>query len=157
MLTVMTLAPSEQLDAMPRPVVRASVRSPDDWRAELQGHGERLVVVRRGAHLAVESGAGGHTDLPLLVGPDVTEPRAAIQRAFREAAGKYPRYRDIGPYRWRATWILIAWTILAAWFLPHVVTAALARRRRRMTASARAVTYGMWATGASWMIFWYLR
>ncbi|HEU0201074.1 MAG TPA: hypothetical protein VFR86_11630, partial [Burkholderiaceae bacterium] len=132
------------------PIEKVFLQGPDVWRVSLQSRQERVRIERAGQTLTLTD-AGGRREFGLRAGPDVAAPRAAIAAAFAKAGAKYPRYRDIEPYRTRASLVLGGtWLVLQFALLPvgwHASGPAV---------GLRALAHTLWGLGAAWIVFVYL-
>jgi hypothetical protein len=139
-------APGEARD----PIERVFLRTPDVWRVTLQSPVGHVQIERAGNALALTD-AAGRREFVLQAGPDVAAPRAAIMAALAKANAKYPRYRDIEPYRARASFVLGGtWLVLQLALLP------LGWRATGVAVGLRALANTLWGLGAAWVVLVYL-
>lgn len=136
-----------------RPVTGAFLRD-DDWSVALPSPAG-VTLTRRGAALElVGPGGTAPRTMTLVPGRDVGPDRERLRVAFSEAAGAYPRFRELGSYRLR-----VSYALLAALALQEIGFAALAAVRvspGRRT-SLRIATVVLWLAGGAWLVLFYLR
>jgi hypothetical protein len=86
-------------------------RSAESWDISLALPTGRLQVVRNGDKIRI-----GSTDELTLAAPTATTAsgRAEIQAAFQATQREFPRYRDLIPYRYRATYVVVTLCLLQA-------------------------------------------
>ncbi len=99
-------------------------------------------------------GAGQKSDLKsvALDPPDVSQQLGLPRERFEIAAKKYPHFRDLFPYRWRATYLLLALLLFQELFV------ALYRRMQgKHSLGLRALNLLGWLGTGAWLFFFYLR
>jgi hypothetical protein len=89
--------------------------------------------------------SGGYR-LALEPPPDLTSRRAAILTAYEQAAGRYPRFRDLGAYRLRAIYAVGIVMVLQGLVLGLVVPAGKPRWVLRWLSVVAWLGVGLWLT-----------
>jgi hypothetical protein len=84
--------------------------------------------------------------------PSPVEERAKIQRRLIETAARYPRYEDLQPYRFRATYLLAL-----IFGIQELLLAICRRRFQRYYNAARLLSMLAWALGSAWLFGIYFR
>ncbi len=80
----------------------------EDWTVTVPRAGSSLTVARAGRAVRVSQAAvATPASVTLQPPPDVAGARARIRAAYEAGVRKYPRFRDLGPYRLRVTYALL--------------------------------------------------
>jgi hypothetical protein len=127
-----------------RPIA-ARFAGDEDWSVDVPGERTSVVVARSAQGVRVSAGAAAPATTALHAAIDVGPARARIRAAYEKAAAKYPRFRDLGYYRLRATYALFA-----VFGLQEVFFAALcpSRYHRRL----RVAAIVGWLAGGLWLV-----
>lgn len=141
-------------DAPPDEIVSVDFDGADQWSVELRASEDRIRIARDGAAMKLTTTASdvdSMRSVPLDPGSDVGAARSAIAAALAAVRHKYPRYRDIEPYRVKASVVLVG-----SWAALQLVLLLIGTRTRQRTHALRALATGVWAVGGAWVIFGYL-
>jgi hypothetical protein len=82
----------------------------------------------------------------LEAAPDVTAPRAELRAAVERAIRHYPRFRELGYYRLRATYALLAAFVFQELAFAVVVPRGKNRRVLRWASVVAWLAVGVWLT-----------
>jgi len=130
----------------PRPISARYTRG-DDWSVTVPRVPASITLGRKGDVVAADlpTPSGGYR-LALEPPPDLTSRRAAILTAYEQAAGRYPRFRDLGAYRLRAIYAVGIVMVLQGLVLGLVVPAGKPRWVLRWLSVVAWLGVGLWLT-----------
>jgi len=115
-------------------------QGPGDWRLSLPSESGLIRVVRKADTLLLSDPGEAHPTRIALTAPAVVDSQiAAIHRAYKRVADKYPRFQDELPYRFKVTYLIVVLLVLQ-----EIVFAAFRRISRRHSRVLRAVAAGGW-------------
>ena len=129
-----------------RPISARFVRD-DDWSVTVPRLPVPITLRRTGGVLEGDGLAGsGPSRVALEAAPDVAGPRAAIRAALESAIRHYPRFRELGYYRLRATYALLVAFVLQELTFAVVVPRGTPRRVLRWASVVAWLGVGVWLT-----------
>jgi hypothetical protein len=126
----------------------------DEWQISLPLKSGALEIRRNAATITVWKGRQStNTDLARMVAPpDVSQLVQQVQEQYRVEAMKYPPFRDLLRYRWRATYLVLLMVLLEeVFFLVYRTWWG------RFYFGLRALSICGWAGLGVWLILFYLQ
>ncbi len=123
--------------------ISARFAGDEDWSVDVPGQGASVVVARSAQQVRVSAGGIAPATTALRASIDVGPARARIRAAYENAVAKYPRFRDLGYYRLRVIYVLLAVLGLQEVFFAALCPAGY-RSRLRMVAIAVWLVGGLW-------------
>lgn len=131
----------------PAAPISARFARDDDWSVTVPRLPVPITLRRVGGVLEGDGLAGsGPSRVALEAAPDVTAPRAELRAAVEKAIRHYPRFRELGYYRLRATYALLAAFVLQELAFAVVVPRGTPRRVLRWASVVAWLAVGVWLT-----------
>jgi hypothetical protein len=145
-------------DGIPTPAIgappRFSWRNPQDWELALRYVNNTVSVVRNGSRIVFgDSANGGKTEvLELKSSGDYRAEVEHLHRAYSQVAAKYPRFKDLLPYRFKVTYFL------ALLLIAQELSFAVSRRLLgRWKFTLRFLCVGGWVAMGAWLALVYFQ
>jgi Heparinase II/III N-terminus/Heparinase II/III-like protein len=131
-------------------------KNEQDWTIKIPTSSGIETIVRQGDEISVRKAASSRkAELTVTMKPapqDVAARVAALNTSFEENSKRYPRYREIAKYRFRATILTVA--LLA---LQEIFFFVYRRFRFAGEIALRILVLASWVGVGVWMQFFYLR
>ena len=148
-LSAFWLEPRSESSPRGAPVME-SYEGPDTWRIRLPSRPVEVVVERDRDEVRIHEDRIHAETIALRVPARPDEMRARVEESFRAGVARYPKWRELWPYRLR-----LALAALAVLVGQELFFAVLRRKRPAWVAPLRLLSAGAWLAGALWAGFVY--